>query len=486
MKTSVPANPTQSLRFLPRDRKTLDYILGKLAVNSSPERFELLKELFERHRTSVGFDPAILSKGRYKRFKAFEIRQVLIELERDLSLILNSPEFITANESTNTYKELFEQYLVTIELLSAPPSKSLNDQVDGFCKMLIQEGAYELLLSFYRQAYSHFTSRNVRINDVITDYKTLVETLDYQNALTLCGLQTVQLMQDSYRGNVTQEEFLLHFGILNKLIEQTTDFTVLYELKLQAVRIALHLDKRAVVLRSLTADIYNSGKKGIILNIETEAELICAASLFDTATPYSEKMEILAGQSVSRKISPYYIVLTKLTEALLLADAGDLINARVFINAAEHLLIKNSFRNIQMKKAWMDLQTFRFFINMTEEINGTTQFDKTEYQVCIQAVRDAGDEIKEARKIADGLQAMMHLLKYEKEIAQTLLSEWLEVSKNYNMLTALINYLALIANEKSSGKNILLIENQIADLKEPFYSTVFLKSLKTLHKNNKK
>ncbi len=486
MKTSVSAKPTQSLRFLPRDRKTLDYILGKLAINSSPERFELLQELFERHRTSVGFDPAILSKGRYKRFKAFEIRQVLIELERDLSLILNSPEFINANESANTYKELFEQYLITFELLSAPPSKSLNDQVDGFCKLLMQEGAYELLLAFYRQAYPHFTSRNVRINDVIKDYKTLIETLDYQNALTLSGLQTVQLMQDSYHGNITQEELLLHFSVLNKLIQRTTDFTVLYELKLQAIRIAFHLDKRAGVIISITSDIYNSSKKGIILNSETEAELICAASLFDSVTPFSQKMEVLAFQSVSRKISPYQIVLTKLTEALLLADSGDLINARILINAAEYLLIKNSFRNIQMKKAWMELQTFRFFINMTEEINGNAQFDKTDYQVCIQAVRDAGDEIKEARKTADGLQAMMHLLKNETVIAKTLLNEWLEVSKNDNILTAVINYLALISDEKSSRKNILLAEHHILDFKEPFYSTVFLKSLKVLHNSYKK
>lgn len=478
MKTSVPDSSAQSLRFLPRDRKTLDYILSRLAVNSSPERYDLLQELFEMHRTSVGFDPSVLSKGRFKRFKAFEIRQVLVELEQDLTLILSSDEYAGQNDSTTTYKDLFNQYLTTIELLSAPPSKSLNDQVDAFCKLLVQEGAYELLLSFYRQGHQHFINRNVRIDQVITDYRTLIDTLDFHNAFTLTGLETIQLINDSYPGNSTQEELLLHLNTLKKLIQQTTENIFLFELKGRAVRIAQLLDRKAVVISELTNDIFIARQKVIIANDDLEAELVCAAALYDNSLPATQRLNILSIQSSSKKLSAYRIIHTKITEAVLLASTGDLDKARIHLNAAEHLLIKNSFRNVQMKKLWMELHVLRFFIYICEELSETSVFEKAEYQIVIQAVRETGDELKEAMNIADALQALLHCIKMENEMAVTLTDEWLEIARNENILKTIVSFFSLTLEEKTTSKKFTTSLQAIEEMKEPFYSDVFCAVLK--------
>jgi hypothetical protein len=483
MKTSVQDNQAQSLRFLPRDRKTLDYILSKLAVNSSPERFDLLQELFEMHRTSVGFDPSVLSKGRFKRFKAFEIRQVLNELEEDLAVILSSNEFTNTNEITNNYKELFNQYLSVVEMLSAPPSKSLNDQVDNFCRQLMEEGAYELLLSFYRQGYHHFAARNVRIDQVISDYGLLTETLDYQNAVVLSGLQTVRITHDSFLDNVTQEELLLHFNFLQKLI-QRTDAASVYELKGRAVRIALLLDKRSAHIHSLVKDVFAKSKSGSIKPADLEAELICAAALFDQNISPEQKFEKLNVQATDKTLQPLRIVQTKITAAQLAASCGNFPAANIFINEAEHLLIKHSFRTVMMKKAWMDLHMLRFFIYITEEINGTIK-EKAEYGVVIQAVRETADEITEARLLADALQAILHSIKKETEIASTLTAEWIDISRNKNYLACIMEYLSVLISSKPGTKKLVAAEHQLREIREPFYSDVFCTEMKKIGRNKK-
>ena len=90
MKVESTAPVAQPLRFLPRDKKALDFILKKLTSNSSPSRHEMLAELLEMHRTCAGFDPLALSKGRFKRFRASEIKQVLAEHGLSLGMKLEN------------------------------------------------------------------------------------------------------------------------------------------------------------------------------------------------------------------------------------------------------------------------------------------------------------------------------------------------------------------------------------------------------------
>jgi len=87
-----PAEYTHILS-LPKDKNALDYIKQKLALVSSPEQNEVIEELFEMHRTSTGFDPLSLSKGRFKRIKSIAFRQILSNINNDLPSIVNSQEY---------------------------------------------------------------------------------------------------------------------------------------------------------------------------------------------------------------------------------------------------------------------------------------------------------------------------------------------------------------------------------------------------------
>ena len=94
---------------LPKDKHALDYIKQKLALHSSPEQNEVIEELFEMHRTSTGFDPISLSKGRFKRIKATAFRQILSEINNELPSIVESTEYKTYLQKQNRSIIIFEK-----------------------------------------------------------------------------------------------------------------------------------------------------------------------------------------------------------------------------------------------------------------------------------------------------------------------------------------------------------------------------------------
>jgi hypothetical protein len=98
-----------NLLHLPKDKNALEYIKQKLAVQSGPERNEVIEELFEMHRTSTGFDPMSLSKGRFKRIKSLAFRQILLSINVELPSIVDSPEYKEFLQKQNRSSAILEK-----------------------------------------------------------------------------------------------------------------------------------------------------------------------------------------------------------------------------------------------------------------------------------------------------------------------------------------------------------------------------------------
>src|ERR1041384_1251016 len=94
---------------LPKDKIALDFIKQKLALKSSPEQNEVAEVLFEMHRTSTGFDPLSLSKGRFKRIKVAAFRQILANIDYELPSIVNSAEYKEYLQKQNRSIAIFEK-----------------------------------------------------------------------------------------------------------------------------------------------------------------------------------------------------------------------------------------------------------------------------------------------------------------------------------------------------------------------------------------
>jgi hypothetical protein len=94
---------------LPKDKIALDFIKKKLSLQSSPEQNEVIEELFEMHRTSTGFNPLSLSKGRFKRIKVNAFRQILAYIENELPAITGSTEYKEHLQKQNRSIAIFEK-----------------------------------------------------------------------------------------------------------------------------------------------------------------------------------------------------------------------------------------------------------------------------------------------------------------------------------------------------------------------------------------
>src|SRR6188768_2398665 len=94
---------------LPKDKSALDYIKRILSLKSSPEQNEVIGELFEMHRTSTGFDPLSLSKGRFKRIKAIAFRQILAYIDNEIPAIVSSAGYKDYLKKQNRSMIIFEK-----------------------------------------------------------------------------------------------------------------------------------------------------------------------------------------------------------------------------------------------------------------------------------------------------------------------------------------------------------------------------------------
>src|SRR4051812_35167008 len=95
MPTTLAGNrdPLHTLMNLPKDKDVLDFIWSKMSKTCGPEKSEMLRELLEMHRTSNGFDPMELSKGRVNRIKASEYKKMLIEINASLQGLIHTEEY---------------------------------------------------------------------------------------------------------------------------------------------------------------------------------------------------------------------------------------------------------------------------------------------------------------------------------------------------------------------------------------------------------
>ncbi len=109
--TEVKPLVFEYLKQLPRNKNLLEFIKAKLTTHKSEDRNEIINELLEMHRTSEGFDPLSLCKGRVHRVKSTVIKKILAQLDAEVGLILQSmefKEFVSKGESSSGLFELFQ------------------------------------------------------------------------------------------------------------------------------------------------------------------------------------------------------------------------------------------------------------------------------------------------------------------------------------------------------------------------------------------
>lgn len=147
--------PEQTISFnlflLPREKPLLDFMLKELAQRSGPERYELIEALLHMYRVSAGFDPFALSKGRFRRIKAAEFRQVLLEIDREIGVVMQTEAYQRMEQSHLNAEAMFREYAELSQGVSINPAQSMTGELEQFEQHLHDAEMPELLLLFYRQ-----------------------------------------------------------------------------------------------------------------------------------------------------------------------------------------------------------------------------------------------------------------------------------------------------------------------------------------------
>ena len=158
-----------NIHQLPKNKLVLDYVLSRLGENSSPERYDLIVSLFDMYRTSTGFNPLALSKGRFRRIKATEYKSMIGEIEKDLDTIIQSDQYKQLVAKQMNFQPLFDEFTTLSESLAIHPPYSMTNEVEDFEKKLNHREAYELLIHFYRTIFLKIDINRVFVPVSVTD-----------------------------------------------------------------------------------------------------------------------------------------------------------------------------------------------------------------------------------------------------------------------------------------------------------------------------
>lgn len=473
MKTESAATSFQPLSSIPRDKKTLDFILKKLTENSSPDRYQVLQELLEMHRTSVGFDPFALTKGRFKRFRSSEIRKVLVDLEQELSVITSSEEYLQYLEDSTRHQGLIEQYLNMVSLITAPPTKELNDQVDLFIAQLERENANELLLLFYKQAEKHFLGRTKDLEKVIDCYSSLLAKMEIRNNFLKCGLQSALLLQQALRSNTKQENLLLHFKNLTTILKEVTGKAERKDLLRQIINIGLCIDHRVKHITPYIKLINNEIVEITAGNTKQDIELLATATIYNVSADIQVRKKILdrlaeTGKTIEDK---QFLVYIKYGLAIIESEVGNYEGALLLLNEAEHLLYRNGFKN-SSKKDWIEICILRFYLYVLSDKISNALFEDSAYDGVIQMLRDALSDHSSLNATINGLKGLKEFTRGDAQQAEYFISISLEEEKNLPLKYNHIIFRGILQSLKNNDKSLNKTVDELIALKEPFYSRV--------------
>jgi hypothetical protein len=158
----VSRKPQPDLHYiisLPKEKEVLDYIKQQLSLTSSLEKFEMIEELFELHRTSSGFNPRMLSKVRFRRIKSEDIKKFLSDLNQSLSVIVNTEEYKKRLLQYHNSGILFEQLQAIKNKLQVNDYHNIEELVERFKKQLNDTDDYEIVLALYRFMQPYFPKK---------------------------------------------------------------------------------------------------------------------------------------------------------------------------------------------------------------------------------------------------------------------------------------------------------------------------------------
>ncbi len=361
---------------LPREKNVLDFVLKKLGEGASPDRFELMESLLSMYRTSIGFDPFALSKGRFRRIKASEFKQMLYEIDAQIGVILNSDEYRVHLAEEPGLEPLFSEYVALSQGVVMHPALSLTTELEHLEQTAERTDTPELLLLFCRN-HAAFLEEVFAKDGPATVLEKFNKAADRQSQLQdqyRMGLVLLQLELNAAKGLRDEEaagNVLSEAGRLLTLESQLRNRCVLL------INIARAAVLTATPARNLAtyAGFFEEYLSHILLfRPDAGRMMLSILATYHQGAGREKRLAWLdQAETEARKLElhderPGF----RFIRCMIETDEGNFDAALTALNDAEHLIYKASSRSMAARNNWLTLSEYRTLLFVLKGLMGDT------------------------------------------------------------------------------------------------------------------
>lgn len=472
---------TQDVTFqlfrIPREKEVLDYVLQKLSGHAGPGRHELIEELFSMYRTSAGFDPFALSKGRVKRMKAAEFRQLLQEVDAQIAVILSSDEYRQMTSKDAGPDQLFREYAALSDGVFRHPALSLTSELEELLQSCHTQDVPELLLLFCRQHpdFLRDVFQQEGYTAFLQRYDAAVDRERQLQQQFRLGIRLLQLEQNADRGWQDEQAALQLLQDAGQLLdaEQHPGYRCL--LLLHIVRSALLTVTPARHLSGYFVLLEQNLQRLMVYRDDSGRRVLRVLATYHLAAGREKRlMWMEKAESEARKLEldeerPAF----RFIRCMIEADAGHTDAALVALNDAEHLLYKTSNRSLTARNYWVRLSEYRTLLFVLKALEGDSSYS-AQLPLLQQLAEEMGRHRHEITVMTGEWKALQLVLTGDYADASALFEKAKQFRKDtpthpWRLLDVFFMHLLSKTRKKGAAAQAAL---ELEQLKEPFYSGV--------------
>ncbi|MFM7016378.1 MAG: hypothetical protein ACKOX3_08635 [Bacteroidota bacterium] len=389
---NTPVEPLLNLNRIPKTKEAIDYVRIKLAQNKSEEAISFINKILELYYTSPGFNALQLSKVRIKRMKATHYKEMLLSLDEELKSILNEEDFksvVNLHQINN--EDILDKTIKLSEDLAVHPTYSMLDEADELEALVTNKNEPELLLYLFKKNRDYYGKSVTKDNlsAFLNKYDLLFNQVKNNYLRTKLGFVLNDLEQDKNEGVLNPakaEELLKHFE--SALLEEADENNKV-ELLLNILRSGALLPDATLLLKSYITVAESLVQSNKVMDNATRCEFIYLIAQYDATAsrPYrlkllSEHEELTAVDDTVQKLK------NKICRGMVYLHFGDFDDAKKNFNAAEHLILKTSWKHVERKNGWGNLCYWRKFIFAEMIFNKDPMYNPTMFNDLEKIIQD--------------------------------------------------------------------------------------------------
>ena len=480
MNSAEPRNSQEAsfqLFRLPKDKTVLDFVVQKLGEGASPEHYEIIESLLDMYRTSTGFDPFALSKGRFKRLKAGEFRAYFSEIDREIGQLILSNEYKQIIAEKSNFTPLFKEYVELGQAIQIHPALSLTSELESFENKCENAESEEILLCLYRQQ-THFLEvvhQGDGIEKFIEKYDTLVERQRQRQREVRLGFELIRLEQSADKGQQQEEQVVKVYEELGVLLTLASSTLNKYHLLLKIIRASLLTASPYRYLATYLDYLQTTHQEMLHFLPEAKRKIFTVLAQYSVSSNKEQRLAWLDAAELEAKHQELHDERPgfRFIRCIIETDAGKIDAAIKCLNEAEHLIYKASTRSLSSRNNWIRLSEYRSLLFALKVLQGET-ISAERFLQLQQLAEDMGRHRQEISVLLLEWKGLQHFVFNDVEQAYTCFDRAKSYRKNkgehpWEILDKYFCAKLGKSKKKNESAHFALL---LQEMKEPFYSSV--------------